>query len=228
MQINTIGETAATSTRRYPKAAEQIVITDYKELTDEKLVGAFLENYDEEAFNEVVKRYGDKIYGLALRITRSPGDAEEILQDVLITLMEKLNTFRRESKFSTWLYRVAVNASYIHLNAQKKRLKNESHIESYVPYDEDGNLTGVASKDWSDRPDELLLGREGMEMIENAVNELPPTYRVVFHLRDVEGLSNEEAAKILGLSLPAVKSRILRARFFLRDKLSDYFYELGK
>ena len=83
-------------------------------------------------------------------------------------------------------------------------------------------------KDWSDIPEEVLLSREGMEIIESAVNELPVAYRVVFLLRDVEELTNHEVAEIFGLSVPAVKSRIHRARLFLRDELSDYFHEWRK
>jgi RNA polymerase sigma-70 factor (ECF subfamily) len=101
-------------------------------------------------------------------------------------------------------------------------------LENYAPYGEDGVLRGVEVKDWSDIPDEVLLSKEVMETIEKAVNELPASYRVVFHLRDVEGLTNHEVAKILGLSLPNVKSRIHRTRLFLRNKLSGYFSTNGK
>ena len=191
---------------------------------DEELVRAFLEREDEAAFNEIVNRYGDKIYRLALRITGNHTDADDVLQEVFLA-MEKLHTFREESKFSTWLYRVAANASYMHLRAKRKIYENEVSLEDYTSYNESGALDGVRIKDWSDRPDEVLLSREGMEMIENAVNQLPHSYRVVFHLRDVEGLTNPEVATALGLSLTTVKSRIHRARLFLRDKLSDYFYE---
>jgi RNA polymerase sigma-70 factor (ECF subfamily) len=101
-------------------------------------------------------------------------------------------------------------------------------LENYAPYGEDGVLRGVEVKDWSDIPDEVLLSKEVMETIEKAVNELPEPYRIVFHLRDVEGLANHEVAKILGLSLPNIKSRIHRARLFLRDRLSGHFSMNGK
>ncbi len=197
----------------------------YKELSDEELVKRFVEGHDEKAFNEIVARYGDKIFRLALRVAHNPNDAEDVLQDVLITLVEKLNTFRGESKFSTWLYTVAANTSYIRLRAEKKKYEKELSLDDYAPYNDSGALEGVRKKDWSDRPDEMLLSQEGLEMVEKAVNDLPLSYRVVFHLKDVEGLTNQEVAKVMGLSVPAVKSRILRARLFLRDKLSDYFYE---
>jgi RNA polymerase sigma-70 factor (ECF subfamily) len=202
-------------------------ILNNKGLSDEELVRNFVENQYEEAFNELVNRYADKIYRLALRITHNPSDAEDVLQEVFSTLIEKLDTFHGESKFSTWLHRVAANASFIHLRAEKK-YKNNVSLENYAPYDEDGVLRGVEVKDWSDIPDEVLLSKEVMEIIEKTVSELPAAYRAVFHLRDVEGLTNADVAKALGISLTAVKSRIHRARLFLRDRLSGHFSMNGK
>ena len=224
MQVNTAAETGFTNWENYRRDNP---IPIHEKLTDEELVRVFLVDQDEGAFNEIVSRYTDKIYRLALKITRNPSDAEEVLQEVFLTLIEKLYTFREDSKFSTWLYRVAANTSYLNLKAKRKYVKNIS-LESYAPYNEDGSLTGIQINDWSNLPDEVLLSQEGAEIIEKAINELPEPYRVVFHLRDVEGLKNEEVGEILGLSLPAVKSRILRARLFLRDKLSGYFNELRK
>jgi RNA polymerase sigma-70 factor (ECF subfamily) len=226
-------------------------ILNHKGLSDEALVRSFVETQDEGAFGEIVERHGDRIYRLALRITGNPGDAEDVLQEVLIILFQKLHTFQGEAKFSTWLYRVALNAIFIHLRAEAK-YRNNLSLEDYAPYGQDGVLEGVEAKDWSGRPDEILLNKEAMEIIENAVNELPvylfapsaifltmeiienavnelpELYRIVFHLRDVEGLTNPEVARILGLSLLNVKSRIHRARLFLRDRLSDYFSANGK
>lgn len=193
--------------------------------SDEELIGLFIGQRDVGAYEEILKRYQDKIYGLALRITRNPTDAEDILQEVFLTLTRKIDTFRGESKFSSWLYRIAVNASYMHLRGEKKH-ETDVSLEDYAPYDEKGTLMGrIASKDWTDRPDKVLFSKEALDIIEKAVNQLPESYRVVFHLRDVEGLSNEEVAEILGLSIPAIKSRLHRGRLFLRDRLSDYFYE---
>ena len=193
-------------------------------ITDNKLIELFTTTNDEKAFEEIVNRYEDKIYGLALRITRDHHSAEEVLQEVFLTLVKKVDTFRGESKFSSWLYRVTMNASYMYLRADKK-YESDMSLEDYAPYDEKGFLTDkMVSRDWTDRPDEAFFNKETVEKIETAVGELPESYRVVFHLRDIEGLSNEETAEILGLSVPAVKSRLHRARLFLRDKLSDYFY----
>ena len=194
-------------------------------IPDEKLIEHFVDGNGETAFEEIVNRYTDKVYGLALRITRNPSDAEEVLQEVFLTLTKKIDTFRGESKFSSWLYRVTLNASYMHIRSEKK-YETDVSLEYYVPYDEQGTLHGkITSKDWSSRLDKALLSKEAMEVIERAVNELPESYRIVFHLRDVEGLSSEEVSEVLGLSVPAVKSRLHRGRLFLRDRLSEYFYE---
>jgi RNA polymerase sigma-70 factor (ECF subfamily) len=202
-----------------------VLIPSHKALTDEELIRRFTENDDEDAFNEIVNRYTDTIYRIALRIINNPSDAEEVLQEVFLTLIKKLDTFREESKFSTWLYRVVVNTSYMYQRAERKKNESEMSLPDYVPYDQPGRLNGIQNKDWSYESDVPLLSTERMEIIEKAINELPEYNRVVFLLRDVEGLTNEEVAKVLGISLPAVKSRVRRARLFLRDSLSDYFYE---
>ncbi len=193
--------------------------------SDEELVNLYTKTGNENAFNEIVSRYANKIYGFALRITRNSSDAEEVFQEVFLTLTKKLDTFRGESKFSSWLYRITVNASYMYLRSQKKHESNIS-LENYYPYDEKGTLMGrVMEKDWSSRPDIIIFSNEALKIIDKSINELPESYRTVFHLRDVEGLSNEKVADILEISIPAVKSRLHRARLFLRDRLSDYFHE---
>jgi RNA polymerase sigma-70 factor (ECF subfamily) len=200
---------------------------DVNHLFDEELVKLFVDGKDEDAFNELVNRYSDKVYRLAYRITNNPNDAEEILQEVFLILIEKLSTFREESRFSTWLYRVASNASFMYLRNLKRNRERETRLDEYKPYNDYGVLEGVEDSDWSGSPDTLLLSTEGMELIEKAISELPEDYRVVFHLKDIEGLTSKDIARALGLSLPAVKSRVLRSRLFLRDKLSEYYSEIG-
>ncbi|GIW46186.1 MAG: RNA polymerase sigma factor [Deltaproteobacteria bacterium] len=207
------------------KIEEGIKKPDKNNLPDEELVKLFIQDKNTEALTKLLNRYLDRIYRCALRITRNQSDAEEVVQEVFLTLVKKLDTFRGESKFSSWLYRITINASYMHIRAEKKH-ESELSLDNYAPYDERGTLMGkVASKDWSDKPEEVLLSKEAIDIIEKAIDELPEPYRIVFHLRDIEGLSNEEVAKVLELSVPAVKSRLHRARLFLRDKLSDYFFE---
>ena len=197
-------------------------------ISDEDLINLHLKAGPKCAFEEIVTRYSNKIYGFALRITKNDKDAEEVFQEVFLTLAKKLDTFRGESKFSSWLYRITANASYMLLRSEKKHDNNLS-LENYAPYDEEGTLMGrIMYKDWSSRPDIIIFNKESLQIIEKCVNELPESYRTVFHLRDIEGLSTEEVADALELSVPAVKSRLHRARLFLRDKLSDSFYEWRK
>jgi len=212
----------------FKKLINAIVTKDNEDKSDEELVKIFAETRDEAAFDEIVSRYSDRIYGFALRITRNASDAEEVFQEVFLTLTKKLDTFRGESKFSSWLYRVTANASYMYLRSQKKHESNIS-LENYYPYDEKGTLMGrIMDKDWSSRPDIMIFSKEALKIIDDSINELPESYRAVFHLRDIEGLSNEEVANILEITIPTVKSRLHRGRLFLRDKLSDYFHEWRK
>jgi len=201
---------------------------DIDNAKDESLVKVFVDEQNEEAITELVNRYSDKVYRLAYRITGNSDDAEEVLQEVFIILIEKLNTFRQEARFSTWLYRVAANASYMFLRGGKKNKENLVSFDDYKPYNDHGVLEGVQDKDWSEIPDYKLLSLEGTQLIEKSIGELPEEYRIVFHMKDIEGLTSKEIARTLGLSLPAVKSRVLRARLFLRDKLSDYYSEWDK
>jgi RNA polymerase sigma-70 factor (ECF subfamily) len=225
MQCNAKFNFAFLRGRENPKG---ITAPDYKEMPDEELVSIYVEEGDEKAFSEIVDRYADKIYKTALRIMHNPPDAEDVLQEVFLILATKAGTFRGESKFSTWLYMIAVNAGYMRIRADKKFHANEVSLEDYAPYDESGALGEVVLKDFSPRPDTELLSREGVEIIMNAVNELPDPYRVVFHLSQEQGLTAGETAEALGISLSSAKSRIHRARLFLRDRLADYFYEMGR
>jgi len=220
-----IGKAAYAQTNGVPSALAFPTALNIKDLSDEELVERYKMGDKPAVVEELVNRYADKVMRLSMRITRSDLDAQEVLQNVFLTLLEKLSTFRGESKFSSWLYRVVLNASYMHMGGKSRRLNRETTLDNYAPYDEYGALKGISEKNWSDLPDEELLGREGMDIIEKAIEELPIKYRVVFHLGDVEGLSDQEVADTLGLTLSATKSRKRRARLFLRDKLSDYYYD---
>ena len=158
------------------------------ELSDQQLINKFVNDNDDQAFELIVSRYMEKIYNLAYRITRDHYQSEDVLQEVYITLIKKLHTFRGESKFSSWLYRITANASYMLLRAEKK-YEHDLSLEDYVPYDSKGTLMGrIHHKDWSSRPDIVIYIKEAPEILEKAVDELPEAYRVVFYLRDIEGL----------------------------------------
>lgn len=197
----------------------------YKCLSDEELVQMYVNDSLEGAFNELVDRHGDKIFRTAYRITGDMTAAEEVLQNVFIILVQSLRSFRNDSKFTTWLYKVAMNTSFMYLRSKKKVNDNEMKIEDLTRFDESGNLQDVFLKDWSNVPDDRILSKEANTKLQDAIDELPEKYKTVFQLKDVEGLSNQEVAEVLDLSLPAVKSRALRARLFLREKLTDYYQE---
>ena len=197
----------------------------YKCLSDEELVQMYVDDSLEGAFNELVDRHGDKIFRTAYRITGDMNAAEEVLQNVFIILVQSLRSFRNDSKFTTWLYKVAMNTSFMYLRSKKKVNDSEVKIEDLTRFDESGNLQDVFLKDWSNVPEDKILSKEGKTKLEEAIDELPEKYKSVFQLKDIEGLPNQEVADVLDLSLPAVKSRALRARLFLRERLSDYYQE---
>jgi RNA polymerase sigma-70 factor (ECF subfamily) len=172
---------------------------------------------DTRAFDELVRRYRDKVYRLSYKILRHEDDAAEALQDAFLSAYRGLGNFKAESTFSTWLYRIATNASLM-----KYRRRREGHFsleQSQSP--ESGEPLQIP--DWSAQPLQDLLSRETREVMQDSVARLPEELRTVFVLRDIEELSNAEVAEILNLSVAAVKSRLHRARLFLRDRLNRYF-----
>ncbi|HOO44985.1 MAG TPA: sigma-70 family RNA polymerase sigma factor [Deltaproteobacteria bacterium] len=185
-----------------------------EKLSDAALV-AEMKHGDAEAMEEIVKRFSNKVYNLAFHLTRDASAAEEIMQEVFLTVLSKIHTLTNEAYFATWLYRVTTNASYGFLRKEKK-------FSEQTPID-DTNSEHAAVYDWSTLPDDVLLSEESSEVLRGAIDTLPDTMRTVVIMKDVEGLKNEDIAQALGLSLPAVKSRLHRGRLVLREILSDYF-----
>ena len=184
---------------------------------DQTLVQGILDG-DVKAFEELVGRYENKVFRLAIKLTRNETLAEEVLQEVFLRVYEKLYTFRGESAFSSWLYRIAANVCFAKLNVEKKHIHTDLDDEmSQI------EIGGMGSDQPAETPDQALLSEEAQRLISEAIDKLPDDFRVVVLLRDVEGLSNEEVARILGLTVPAVKSRLHRARLTLRKKLAGYF-----
>lgn len=198
---------------------------NYKELNDEKLASLYVNDRDDDAYNEIVNRYGEKIFRLAMRITKNPESAEEVLQNVFVKLIEKLGTFREESKLATWIYTVSSNEAFMFLRSKNKSSFKEISVEEFNSKDNGSAYEGLQIKYDGFGPDDSAINAQQQEILERAISELHEEYRIVFQLRDVEGLSNQQAADVLGLSLPAVKSRILRARNQLKKKLARYFPE---
>ena len=177
---------------------------------------------DPTALEPLMERFASRVYRVANGICASSADAEEVVQDVFVTLFRKAASFEGRAALGTWLYRIAVNSS---LNRRRgKRAKLEEPLEDLLPtYLDDGHRSGDRSfllADWSQMPDELLLSREGRGVIRTALECLPAHYRTVLVLRDVEELSSEEVSEIVGDSVASVKSRLHRARMALREQLT--------
>ena len=169
-----------------------------------------------EAFEDLVNRYEKKIYRLGMNITGNREDAEDVLQETFLKAFEHLADFREDSRFYTWIVRIGVNEALMKL--RKRR------AEKMVPMDDlvgdDGEVIPREFTDWKPNPEQQLTRAELEDILETAAKALPPTFRAVFFLRDVEELSTEETAEILNLSNGAVKARLFRARLRLREDLS--------
>jgi RNA polymerase sigma-70 factor (ECF subfamily) len=187
------------------------------ELHDDALVEGIRKG-DSESFNEIVQRYSQKALNLAMRITRSQEDAEEILQDVFVTVFHKIAKFEGKSAFSSWLYRITVNTAFMKL--RKRKQTPAVSLEEVSPGVKE---SWVGPTIESADTDALSSRHELREALEKAIGRLPGEYRVIFVLRDVDGLSNQEVGEILNLSVPAVKSRLHRSRLMLRKKLQRFY-----
>lgn len=173
---------------------------------------------DTRGFDELVRRYQDKVYRLCFKILRQEDDAAEALQDAFLSAFRGLKNFKAESTFSTWLYRIATNASLM-----KYRKRRDGHISLEQSQSSNENSETMQIPDWSQQPPKDLLDSETREMMAEGIQRLPEELRTVFVLRDVQDMSNAEVAEVLGLSVAAVKSRLHRARRSLRDWLDRYF-----
>ena len=174
---------------------------------------------DEPAFTELVRRYGSMVHGFSFKLCRDVHKAEESYQDTFINVYRKLHQFDGKSKFSTWLYSIVANNCL--MNHRKRKLDAEMESIDSPRMDEDEHGAHYVQS-WDDTPIETLMNKELRRKLDEAIQKLPADYRVVFVLRDVEHQSAEETAKILDLSVPAVKSRLRRARLFLREQLHQY------
>jgi RNA polymerase sigma-70 factor (ECF subfamily) len=179
-----------------------------------------------DAAERLVERYGDRVYRLAMRITGSKEDAEEAAQDALWTVARKIQMFKGESAFGSWIYRITANAAYQKLRTRRQKSAEIAMDDVLPSLDEDGRHFEPMD-DWSNRVDERALQGELRRVLQDAIDGLPPDYRTALVMHDVEGLSNPDIAETLGISLPAVKSRVHRSRLFVRKKLADYLKEDG-
>lgn len=177
---------------------------------------------DHHAFEALFARYVSRVYGQAIKLMRNPEEAQEVVQEVFLTVYNKVGTFRGKAAFSTWLYRLTANAAITRLRKRKRR--SEAPLDDYLPrFQEDGHHLIRPVADWSDELQKSISEAELKEEIQTALDELPPVDKAVVVLSDMEGLPNSEIAKVLELTVPAVKSRLHRARLFLRGKLAVHF-----
>src|SRR6266849_6225848 len=173
------------------------------------------------AVEGLVGAYGDRVYRLALRITGNASDAEEVVQDTLLAASRKIDTFRGMADFGSWVYRITANTAYQKLRGRRSK-RNEVSWEDLAPtFDEQGQHAEVAV-DWSRRLTDPAIEGELKSVLSGAIDALPEDARTAFLLRDVEGLSNPEIAETLQVTLAAIKSRVHRARLFLRRRLANY------
>src|SRR5579862_8269604 len=179
---------------------------------------------DGEAFTALVKQYERKIYRLAKHITKNDEDAEDVLQDTFLKAFEHLDGFQGNSKFYTWIVRIAVNEALMKL----RKRKGDRTVPLDEPVDTGEEMVAREIAVWEDNPEDRYSREEMQEILDQAVQSLKPDFRTVFILRDIEELSTEETAETLGISIPAVKSRLLRARLALREKLTRQFKRKGE
>ncbi len=171
------------------------------------------------AFESLVRRYDRNVFRIAQHITQNREDAEDVVQDAFLKAYQNLGQFQGQSKFYTWLVRIAVNEALMRL--RRRRPERTVSIDEDVKTEEDSMPREIA--DWSPNPEQMYTQAELKDILGKTIQGLPPSFRTVFVLRDVEGLSTEETASALELSVPAVKSRLLRARLQLRERLNKYF-----
>ena len=204
---------AADSTQARPTAPARVIHDDESALVDLAQSGNL------EAFESLVNRYERKIFRLAQNITQNKEDAEDVMQEAFVKAYQHLPDFQRNSRFYTWLVRIAVNQALMKL---RKRRPNVVSLDQELETQDDSVPRDV--KDWGPSPEQRFEQTELRGILDQAIGELDPNYRIVFQLRDIEELSTEETADALDISVPAVKSRLLRARLRLRQRLDRIFH----
>jgi RNA polymerase sigma-70 factor (ECF subfamily) len=193
--------------------------------TDDELV-ARAKDKDFAAFELLLDRYEDKVFRLAFRFVRNESEAKEILQETFLSIWRKLDTFKGDSQFSSWVYRIAANAALMRLRSMRRHpeVSTEELPAGFLDRAQDGHgATPTSGENWAKRPDDQLQSEELRRHIQAAVDALPELYRTVFLVRDVDGLSTEQTAQVLGITIPTVKTRLHRARIALREAITAYF-----
>ncbi len=173
---------------------------------------------DRKALAELVKLHERTVYNFAFKICRDREKAEHVMQETFLSMVKSISQFSGKSKLSTWLYTVVSNHCLMLARSEKKREASEFEEETSFS-------NSITSSDWKYTPGDVAENNELRETLDEVIKKLPEDYRIVFMLRDVEGLSTKETAEAMNLSIPAVKSRLHRARAFLRDELNKKLKE---
>ena len=182
-----------------------------------------LKSLNPDTIDDFVHQFSRPLFGVILNYTKNPSDAEEILQDTLLKVIRKIETFREESDIWPWIKRIAVNNSIMWLRKSKATRERETQLDESVPqFTMDGQYLNPPFG-WSVDPEEVMLNRELGGELYDAIQALSFEYRVPLVLRDIEGYSIKQISSLLGLKEPTTKTRIHRARLFVREKLSHYF-----
>lgn len=177
---------------------------------------------DVSAFEALVDAHRDKVYGLALRMTRSEADAAEITQDTFLSAYQHLKDFRGDAAFGSWVHRIAANHALMRLRHRRVAQAAEQELQG-PEFTERGSLAEYPQSDWSRDAEEKALDAELGTAIQQATDQLPQGYREVFLLKDVDGLSYEQISEVTGDSIPAIKSRLHRARLALREAIDEFY-----
>jgi len=201
-----------------PRVDEQRPRFPRKAIDPDAALVAQLRRADAGAAEALVGAYGDRVYRLAIRITGHASDAEEVVQDALWTVVRKIDTFRGESAFGSWLYRIAANAAYQKLRGRRRR--TEVSLDDVLPSFHDDGQHAASTVDWSPTVDDPSRQADLRLVLTAAMDALPEDYRAAVALRDIEEFSIAEVAETLGLSIANAKSRVHRARLFLRQRLA--------
>ena len=188
--------------------------------TEDRQLVARLQARDETAVHELAERYGPRIYQLALRQMKNPEDAEEVTQDVLVKVYRKIGAFRGDSALSSWIYRITFNTAMSRLRSSRLERATQ-HLERRDDQD-DGRPATAEPADWSRMPDEELLRAQLRRAVMAAIQDLPEIYRVPVVLRDIEGLTTQEASTRLHVKDQTLKSRLHRGRLLLRERLQAF------
>ena len=184
---------------------------------------AALKRKESTAFEQLIAQHGGMLYRVALRLLGQPQEAEEVLQETLLTVYEKIDTFDERSALSTWLYRIAVNTALMRLRA-KARVPEEL-LDTVGPQFTEQGEHAREEAEWALPPEEALLRQEALTALQQGIARLPELYRAVYVLAEIESLPHQDIASILELTVGTVKTRLHRARLFLREALTDYFVE---